>query len=147
MNISIDVDRINYGKLWKSLHGEKGTDNKRQGLNGDKVHGVAIGDTEATVCCTSPAVMRSLGLAQERLLPTNLTLVVMVRDLMYVVEELKHTYISRDALEGLGSVNKYFPLPPPRRFQGKVMSIRGTSSAMVEDKPCIQSDNRVGPKA
>ena len=64
MNISIEVDKVNYGKLWKSWHGEKDTDNRRQGLNGDKVHGVAIGDTGATVCCSGLAVMRSLGLAQ-----------------------------------------------------------------------------------
>ena len=123
-------------------------------MNDDKIHTTAIGDTGATVCCTGIGMMKSLGLVREQLLPTNLTLVaanrkslsvlgavpillevmsvdgstpIMIRDLMYVVEEIRHTYISRDALEGLGSVNKYFPLPPPRRFQGSIASIRGTS--------------------
>ena len=174
MNISIEVDNVNYGKLWKSLNEGKKVEERKQRMNCDKVHDIAIGDTGATVCCTGTAVMKSLGLVQEHLLPTNLTLVaanrkslsvlgavpvmlevmsvdgstpVMIRDLMYVVEELKHTYISRDALEGLGSVNKYFPLPPPRRFRGSIAAIRGTSSAMVEDKPCIQSGNLDGPRA
>ena len=150
MNVSIEVDKVNYGKLWKSLNEGKDMKDPGQRMNDDKIHAVAIGDTGATVCCTSIEMMRSLGLVREQLLPTNLTLVaanrkslsvlgavpillevmsvdgstpVVIRDLMYVVEEVRHTYISRDALEGLGSVNKYFPLPPPRRFQGSFASI------------------------
>ena len=34
---------------------------------------------------------------------------VIVRDLMYIVEEIDTTFISRDALVDMGSVNVFFP--------------------------------------
>ena len=63
---------------------------------------------------------------------------ISMRDLLYVVEELADSYLSRETLVGLGSIPEYFPMPPPRREYGEVSAIRGTASDMEEDKPCHQ---------
>ena len=95
----------------------------------------AIADTGATVCCGGVPLLRKLGLNISQLLPTALELraangialtvigvipilissahndELQVRELLYIVKELRSTFISRDALIDLGSIPKTFPLP------------------------------------
>ena len=42
---------------------------------------------------------------------------------MYIVKELKGTYISREALEDLGVISKYFPNVPPRVGKDEVAEV------------------------
>ena len=60
MNVALEVDKVNYCKLWKSLNQGKDMVDSQQRMDSDKVNDVAIGDTGATVCCTGIATMRSL---------------------------------------------------------------------------------------
>ena len=70
-----------------------------------------------------------------------------VRDLLYVVQELDSTFVSRDALVKLGSVSSYFPQPPPLRTFGEVASIRRTATDTTVDMPCSQQGSMSGPTA
>jgi hypothetical protein len=55
---------------------------------------------------------------------------------MYLVEELIHTFVSRDALVDLGSVNSFFPNFPIPNSYGYVAGVRGTSTDTVREEPC-----------
>lgn len=70
-----------------------------------------------------------------------------VRDLLYVVQELDSTFVSRDALVKLRSVSSYFPQPPPLRTFGEVASIRRTATDTTVDMPCSQQGSMSGPTA
>ena len=94
------------------------------------------GDTDATICCTGISMLGKLGIRGYNLLKTSMGLKVAdrrvvtilgvvpvfittkraiskkgvhTRQLLYIVKELKGTFISRDALQDLGVVSEYFP--------------------------------------
>ena len=98
------------------------------------------GDTGATICCTGIPMLDKLGIRRHHLLKTSLVLTVAdkrvvtilgvvpvyittrraiskegvhTRQLLYIVKELKGTFISREALEDLGVISGYFPQVPP----------------------------------
>jgi len=93
---------------------------------------LAIGDTGASVCCSGLPLLRKLGASAKHLLPTSLELkaanggslqvlgavTVLIkagskhdketRELLYVVKDLKSTFVSKDALVELGIIGKKF---------------------------------------
>ena len=108
------------------------------------------GDTGATICCTGVAMLDKLGIRRYNLLKTSVGLTVAdkrvvtilgvvpvfittrraiskegvhTRQLLYIVRELKGTFISRDALEDLGVISKYFPEAPPANGKAEVAGI------------------------
>ena len=52
--------------------------------------------------------------------------------ILYVVEELKCTFISKATLEDLCCIPPYFPQPSPRRDYARVASVRGTTTQQLE---------------
>ena len=130
---------------------------------GAEVEAVSVGDTGASVTCCGGRLMQDLGWKVSDLLETEVRLFaankkqltvlgalpvhikvksadgtseISMRDLLYVVEELAASYLSRETLVGLGPIPEYFPMPLPRREYGQVSAIRGTASDMEEDKTC-----------
>ena len=72
---------------------------------------------------------------------------VKVNTMLYVVEELKCTFISNAILEDQGSIQKYFPRPSPRRDYARVASVRGTATDTVGEEKCIPATGMAGEKA
>ena len=108
------------------------------------------GDTGATICCTGVAMLDKLGIRRYHLLKTSVGLTVAdkrvvtilgvvpvfittrraiskegvhTRQLLYIVKELKGTFISREALEDLGVISEYFPQVPPAFGKAEVAEV------------------------
>ena len=120
---------------------------------------LAVPDTGASVNCTGVNILGILGIRKRHLFQTNVILRtanrktmtvlgvvpveietmsadmetrVKTHTILYVVEELKSTFISKDTLTELGCIPSYFPMPPPRRDYARVNSVRGTANKEEE---------------
>ena len=125
MTVNIELDGHNFYQL-----GGKGE------LPGNKLTGRdAVGDTGASICCTATADIAKLGLSEDRIfqsdlklfaadkrrlpirgyIPVNISIkakngsVVTTTELLYFVDGLKGTFLSKDALSQLRIIPKNFP--------------------------------------
>ena len=132
LQVGVSVDREQY----QELSGIKSPEEDHQPKVA-KQSGVA--DTGASVCCSGTDVLHSMGVTQQDLLQTDVCLyaanrkkltilgmlpvivsskrvgtgeLVETRQFLYIVEELGKLYVSREALQALGSVPLCFPEVP-----------------------------------
>ena len=61
---------------------------------------------------------------------------VHTRQLLYIVKELKGTFISRDALQDLGVVSEYFPQVPPALEKAEVAEVSAMEHEAGVVKDC-----------
>ena len=135
---------------------------------------VAVPDTGASMDCSGMDILGMLGIKRRHLFPTSVILRtanrkvltvlgivpvqvetisadretrVKVNTMLYVVEELKCTFISKATLEDLGSIQKYFPRPSPRPDYARVASVRGPATDTVGEEKCIPATGMAGEKA
>ena len=132
LQVRVAVDKEQYQEL-------TGTQAPGEEHQEDAANQSGVGDTGASVCCSGIDVLRSLKVRQEDLLQTGVCLyaanrkklsilgmlpvivssrrvgtgeLVQTRQLLYIVEDLGKLYISREALQALGSIPRCFPEVP-----------------------------------
>ena len=108
-----------------------------------------MADTGASVCCSGTDILNALGVSKADLIETDVCLYaanrkklnilgvlpvlvsssrvgtgerVETKQLLYIGEELGKLYVSREALQALGSIPSCFPQVPAQQLS--VMSIR-----------------------
>ena len=102
----------------------------------------AVADTGATVTCSGPDILATLGVQRRDLLPTDIRLFAVNKsrlqvlgvlpvtisltsddrhqqlpEMLYIVKELSGMYLSKDILITLGSIPPSFPYPPSPRLE------------------------------
>ena len=137
MLLSVKFDKDQYSKWCENVNKEDTVDNKEKG----KADIVAVPDTGASVDCSGVDILAIFGLRRRHLIPTKailrtanrkaLTVLgiipveietmsadketrVKAKIMLYVVEELRSTLISKVTLQNLDIISKYFPQPSPR---------------------------------
>ena len=132
-----------------------------------KVDKESIADTGATVVCEG--IIRGIGLEANQLLPTYMTLYtadkkeLMVmgtvpvfitaqcvdgttsthREMLYFLKELSCVFLCKDALVGLGAINKEFP-KVQSSVRGWVAGVQGSNAYSAINHPCNGPDNYEG---
>ena len=135
--VEIVLDRHNYSVINKTLMNNSfPSENK---LSNKIVNTSAVADTGACVCCSGPGLLRDLGIDRSILFRTNMELSAANKKLMtvvgcipvlisaraidkkmseaihvmlYIVEELKEMFLSREALTDLHIIPEIFPYAP-----------------------------------
>ena len=135
--VDIALDRHNYAVINKSIMDNEFLSENR--LSRNIVSTSAVADTGACVCCSGPGMIKELGIDRSALFKTNMELSAANKKLMtvlgcipvqisartinqkmsepvnvmlYVVEELRELFLSREALTDLRIIPERFPLAP-----------------------------------
>ena len=136
-DVEIRIDRHNYSVINKTVMDSVFPSEHK--LSKNIVNTSAVADTGACVCCSGPGLLKELGIDRSILFKTNMELSAANKKLMtvigcipvlisarttgkkmsnpvnvmlYVVEELKEVFLSREALKNLQIIPETFPLAP-----------------------------------
>ena len=134
-SVEIKIDRDNYALINKDIMNNKFPHIDR--LSKRRASLSAVADTGACVCCAGPSMLKELGIERAALLDTNMELSAANKKLMtvlgcipvllsarsinkemsepihvmlYIVDELKEVFLSREAMEEMKIIPDTFPL-------------------------------------
>ena len=164
--VDIRIDRCNYSVINKTI-----MDNMfppENSLSKKMVNTNAVADTGACVCCSGTDLIRELGVDRSALFKTNMELSAAnkkmmtvlgcipvlisaqkidknmsepIHTMLYVVEELKEVFLSREALTELKMIPDTFPLAPAIPSVGPVYAV----DEKVADCGCLKRTTAPDP--
>ena len=144
-SVEIKIDRVNYALINKDIMNNKFPHIDR--LSKRAASSSAVADTGACVCCAGPNMLKELGIERAALFDTNMELSAANKKLMtvlgcipvllsarsinkemsepihvmlYIVDELKEVFLSREAMEEMKIIPDTFPLAQPVYSKGQV---------------------------
>ena len=151
--VEIKIDRDNYALINKDIMNNKFPHIDR--LSKRTASSSAVADTGACVCCAGPNMLKELGIERAALFDTNMELSAANKKLMtvlgcipvllsarsinkemsesihvmlYIVDELKEVFLSREAMEEMKIIPDTFPLAQPSNNKCQVNEV-GSSLA------------------